>query len=281
MRVVLVFLLVLAPLLPAFAQKVKSVECEYVYHAPENMTLENAKRTALERAQIQAIANEFGTVVSQTNITNLSGSGVDFQAIGMSEVKGEWIEDIDKPVYNIEFDDGLIVITVRVKGKVRETMLAKADCVARVLRNGKEDRFESDKFFDGDQFYISFYSPSNGYITVYLSDNKGDTFCLLPYPSQQEANFPVSANWRYLLFDQDEGDIYTEEYTFTCASPPENNQIYVIFSPNKFTKALDNKTSEQLPRVLSNHDFQKWLAKCRRQDPEMQVIRKYITINHQ
>ena len=98
MRVVLVFLLVLAPLLPAFAQKVKTVECEYVYHAPENMTLENAKRTALERAQIQAIANEFGTVVSQTNITNLSGSGVDFQAIGMSEVKGEWIEDIDKPV---------------------------------------------------------------------------------------------------------------------------------------------------------------------------------------
>lgn len=281
MRQAFVIFLLLLSFIVVSAQKVKTVECEYVYHAPENMTLENAKRTALERAQIQAIAIEFGTAVSQTNITNLSGSGVDFQSIGMSEVKGEWIEDVAEPEYNISFDDGMVVIRVHVKGKIRESRPAEVDCIARVLRNGKEDRFESDKFFNGDQFYISFHSPSNGYITVYLSDAQGNAYCLLPYPSQQDANFKVDANRRYLLFDPDEGDIYTEEYTFTCTNPPENNQIYIIFSPNKFTKALDNKTAELLPRMLSDRDFHKWLAKCRRRDPEMQVIRKYITINHQ
>lgn len=56
---------------PIFSQKMKTVEGEYTYHAPENVTLEEAKRTTLDRAKIQAIADAFGTIVSQNNATSV------------------------------------------------------------------------------------------------------------------------------------------------------------------------------------------------------------------
>ena len=56
-------LLLLALSLPVMAQKTKTVEGEYTYYAPENVTPEQAKRIALERAKTQAIADEFGTIV--------------------------------------------------------------------------------------------------------------------------------------------------------------------------------------------------------------------------
>ena len=99
----LIFLLTLTS--TVFAQKMKTVEGEYTYHAPENVTVEQARRTALDRAMIQALADEFGTIVSQSNATRVENrnghSDIDFLSIGGSEVKGEWIETIGEPIYNI------------------------------------------------------------------------------------------------------------------------------------------------------------------------------------
>lgn len=53
----------------AFSQKTEKVTATYTYHAPENVTLEEAKRTALDRAKISAIADAFGTLVTQNNST--------------------------------------------------------------------------------------------------------------------------------------------------------------------------------------------------------------------
>ena len=64
----------------------------------------------------------------------------------------------------------------------------------------------------------------------------------------------------------------------TCDDDLEHNLLYIIFSPNKFTKALDARSNEELPRELVADEFQEWLAKNRRRDKEMQLIRKSITI---
>ena len=37
----------------SYAQRTRKVHGEYIYHAPENVSLEQAKKTALSRAQIQ------------------------------------------------------------------------------------------------------------------------------------------------------------------------------------------------------------------------------------
>lgn len=266
----------------AAAQRVETVEAEYIYYAPENVSPGQAKQIAVERAQIKAIADEFGTIVSQTNLTNVSNingdSDIDFQSIGMSEVKGEWIETLEEPEFEISFEKEMLVVKVYVKGKAREVVAANIDCEAKLLRNGKDDKFESYEFKDGDQFFLSFCTPVKGYIAVYQLDNKGQAYCLLPYPSQEDAQNEIKANKRYLFFDWESGNEFTEEYYMTCDDDLEHNLLYIIFSPNKFTKALDARSNEELPRELVADEFQEWLAKNRRRDKEMQLIRKSITI---
>lgn len=279
-------LLSLLSSLPVLSQKVKVVESEYVYHAPENITLEQAKTTALDRAKIQAIADAFGTIVSQSNSTrieNLNGaSTIDFFSIGGSDVRGEWLETIGEPQYEVFYDQEMLVIKVSAKGRIREIISATIDINARVLRNGTEDKFESEEFRHGDDLYLSFVSPIDGYLAVYLVDADQRAYCLLPYRNQSNGIYKITANRRYTFFNTKEAEPqerqYVDEYTMTCERSSEQNQIYIVFSPQPFAKAADNAMAELLPRELGFEDFHKWLAKSRRYDKEMVLDKRIIRI---
>lgn len=280
----LLLLLLLTSSSIVFSQELKTVEGDYTYYAPENVTMEQAKRTALERAMLQAVADEFGTIVSQQNVTRVENQGgrsdVDFLSFGGSEAKGEWIETIGEPIYNIRYEGNMLVITCKVRGKAREIVTAQIDLTAKVLRNGTEEKFESAEFRNGDDLYLLFQSPVKGYLAVYLMDADGQAFCLLPYRSQTEGVYPVKANQRYVFFNERLAP-YSErpqvdEYVMTTERSSEYNQICVIFSPNQFVKAVDGNADEGLPRQLSSDDFNKWLVKCRKRDKDMST--KTVTI---
>lgn len=258
---------------------------EYTYNVPENVDLEKAKLIALDRVKIKLIADEFGTIVSQSNSTSVKNSNgksdIDFISVGGSEVRGEWVETIGQPVFKPSFVDGQLIINVRIKGKIREFVSANANFKALVLRNGTDDKYEDDNFKSGDALFLSFISPVSGYVVVYLVDNDGTAFCLLPYQNQEQGNVKVNGKERYVFFSErfSPQDLkpYVDEYTITCSHTQELNQIYVIFSPNTFVRAIDGKKEETLPRELSYEDFQKWLAKSRIKDKAMTY--KQFTIN--
>ena len=116
--------ILLISLIPSivFGQKLKTVEGVCEYHVPEHLSQKEAKQNALERAKIQAIADEFGTTLTQideTRISNLNGkSNADYFSIGESEVKGEWIETIGEPKFEYYLDkDGWQIIKVTVKAR--------------------------------------------------------------------------------------------------------------------------------------------------------------------
>lgn len=284
-----IFLTIVACLLflpTTFAQKLKTVEGEYTYHAPENVTMEQAKRTALDRAMIQALADEFGTIVTQqsaTRVENSNGqSDIDFLSIGGSEVKGEWIETIGEPIYDIRYEGNMLVVVCRVKGRAREITSAAIDFQPKILRNGTDDKFESDQFRSGDDLYLSFQSPVAGYLAVYLVDAESQAYCLLPYRNQPDGIYTVEANHHYLFFNTRLTPLserpFVDEYVMTCERETEYNQIYVIFSPNHFAKAIDTNANAVLPRQLSYDDFLRWLAKCRKSDLEMNVKKVLIMV---
>ena len=268
------------------AQKQQKVENIYTYRAPENISVEQAKRIALERAQIDAIATAFGTSILQHNSTLVSNknghSDIDFRSISSSDVQGEWIETIGEPQYDISFEKEMLIVSCKVKGIIREIVSADIDIKAKVLRNGTEDRFESTEFKSGDDMFLSFQSPVDGFLAVYLLDNNGDAFCLLPYKAQTDGIQKISANTSYVFFSEKNVPLteraLVDEYTLTCEHSMENNQIYVIFSPNPFVKATDNDMGELLPREIDRGAFQKWLAKVRRKDKHANFISKLITI---
>lgn len=273
----------------AVAQKIVKVHGEYVYRGPGNVSLTEARRIALERAKIQALADKFGTVVSRTNattVTNREGrSSVDFMTIGASEVRGEWIETIGEPVYTDPFyEQGMLVFKVEVEGRAREIKGAGVDCEVRLLRNGTEPRFESETFRSGDDLYLYFKSPADGFLTVYLHDEAlGRVYCLLPYKASSSATYPIEHDRPYVFFSAKaataEERAVVDEYTMTCSRSTEHNTVYVVFSPNMFAKANSTVSAELLPRELSFKDFQEWLAECRTHDVGMEVWTKRIVVS--
>lgn len=288
------FTIVMILFLPLFclAQKTKKVSVEYSYVVPANMSISEAKEVALDRAQAQAIADEFGTLVIQTNSTIVSNEGGKsenkFYSIGDSEVKGEWIETTKEPQYEILYQDATLVLNIRVEGVIREVKRAEIDYELKILRNGTTPQFENLEFKSGDDLYVIFKSPIDGFLSIYLLGEDDQAYCILPYSGQTNGVFKVNANKSYILFsakdatDEIPQDVVEELY-LTCEKQLEINQIYILFSPNLFSKCMDEDVVVKedgtiLPRHLDAKNFHKWLAKCRKKDPYMVVDKRIIQI---
>ena len=267
------------------AQKVYSVCGEYTYYNEGNQTTNEAKRIALENARIQALANEFGTIISQSTTqqeTALNGKESSyFSQLNASEVKGEWLEDVGEPKYEISVVEDMIIVKCSICGKAREISNDAVDFTATILRNGTEAKFADVKFHDQDDMYLQFKSPVDGYVSAYLVDETQNAYCLLPYGNDADGQQQVKHNEEYIFFSvkkaKEEADL-VDEYTLTCNNEIERNQIYVIFSPKPFTKATDEGEDNLQPRHLEFKDFQKWLTTRRKRDTQMGVKVMHLEI---
>ena len=272
-----------------FAQKVKTVSAEYTFYAPETMSVEEAKRTALDRAKIQAIADEFGTIVSQSTSTVISTkngeSDSQFFSIGGSDVKGEWIETIGEPKYSINYKNNQLVVHCTVKGKAREIVSAEIEYIAKPLRNGISLKFESKEFRDGDDLYLYFETPVDGFLAVYLLDETTQTvYNILPYKEQSSPAIEVKANQEYIFFSREKAEKnerrLVDEYTLSCENDKEFNTLYVLFSPNDIGKRNGFDSSiEDKPDNISFKNFKQWLSKSLSKDRNLQFQEINITIS--
>ncbi len=283
-RIIILSFLLLCSISSLYAQKTKTVETDYTYYAEENVSPAQAKMISLARAQQKAVAEAFGTMVTRNNVTRIENnngkSDIKMLSMGGSEAKGEWIETIGEPVITIgAIEKGMYPVTVHIKGKVREILDAAIDVNVKILCNGTSDKFENSHLRSGNALYVSFETPIDGFVTIYLLDAEGDAFRMLPYQKQNVGAYSVKSGQRYVFFDK--GSVppaqfnETDEYFMTCNGTSELNFLYVIFSPKTFTKALDKKGEKndkyELPPTLSFADFQKWLAVCRKHDLSMVV----------
>ena len=266
------------------AQKTEKACATFTYYAEGNETVNQAKLKALEGAKLQAIAQTFGTFVSQSTVSSdrVENGQEDnyFYQLSDSEVKGEWMEDVGEPQYQVEYAQDMLIVTCTMCGKVREISNAATDFEATVLRNGTEKRFADTRFHAGDEMFMWFRSPIDGYVAIYFVDEKMTAYCLLPYISNTTGQHPVKHNEEYIFFSKQKAkeNAYADEFRLTCDNSIEHNRLYVIFSPVPFTKAIDNQEKEGLPRQLSYEEFNKWLGKSRRHDAKMGVKVMHIEI---
>lgn len=259
------------------AQELRTASGSELFVIPKNMTLEQAEASAVEQAKLRIIADNFGTIVdSGTTMIMSNSNGESYSrsfTFGETEVKGEWIETtsgpfIEKKVINDEF-----VLEVTIAGKIREIVTAPVLFNAKVLRNGVTDNCESDSFRNGDYMYMSFQSPEDGYLSIYITDGN-DVQCLYPYKGLPSEYMHVSADIRHLFFSKEHSGIIdpnrVDKCRLGCQNDNEPNRIYLIFSPNKYSKAVDYSASEdKMPRHLSFKEFHNWLSKLRRLDKEL------------
>lgn len=275
MKKFLFLALMMASVFSLYCQKTVKVCGDYTYYPPENITVEKAKNIAVERAKIKALEDEFGSIMSQSNTTVTKNSGeisdVNFYFLGGSEVKGDWIEDIEvnvKPSYI----DGTLIINSHVCGKARAITSARVDLDIHTLCNGTE----SSNYKSGDLFSVKFKSPVSGYLAVFFLDPISDkVYCLLPYTdgvaravkSRTEYTFFCSKD---PLYSELQEDMFLEADTDL-----DMNHLFFVFSTNSFNMPL---TDDGEISTLSFENYNKWIQKNKIKDAKIQVEEKIVEI---
>lgn len=261
---------------------------EYVSNNP-NEGPEQAKINAFVAAKQKALEERFGLDVSKiTNTLQINRndgkevkSSSNVFSVGEVAVRGEWIETISEQVLSQSYVNGFWVVKVKVEGRARNYSTEKADIQYTFLKD-VDDMDAPVAFRDGSDLFLRFISPVAGQLCVYLVDETQNAYCLLPYMNNQTGSQRIDANKEYIFFST-KYDNDADEYTLNCERSLEHNAIYLVFSPNDFTKAVDkqggkNFRDEQLPRELTYEALMKWLAKNQTCDENMVVRREVVTI---
>ena len=277
-----------------YAQRIREVSATITYNAPEDMSVTDAKLKAMAKAKIQAIADKFGTFVTQANFTQTEShngeSNTDFVFLGESVVQGEWIEDTSEPEFTIRHEDNMTIVTCTVHGRARERKFADVNFTSKVLCNGITPQYEKYDFQSGDNIYLSFQSAKDGYVAVFLLNAvEKNATCLLPFAFDEDGQCFVKHDKEYVFFNNDRKvvdgwlvtvDASQQPYQLYCEGKMEINQLIVIFSPNPFTLPIGMAGEGHDAKTLSMIRFEKWLAEARGRDGQMSVEAKTIHISN-
>lgn len=274
-----------------FASKPEKVSITYTYESNDKSeSQQTVVQHAYTKAQQRVLEDKFGVDVSSIVVSldqerernGYSATSEDFFSLGGTTSRGEWIQTLEEKVVEApSFRDGEWRVVVYVEGLARPKN-GEPIHLSYQFVNHTDDRLPRSAFHDGDDLFMRFASPVAGMLCVYLVDANKDVYCLLPYQLGQVGCQPIEANTDYLFFTTTT-DRSADEYTLNTQTNEENNVLYIVFSPNKFSKAKDNKGAtnwrdEQLPRTLSYPDFLNWLSKNQIKDEEMVVLTEVVTI---
>lgn len=263
--------------LAAMAKGEQVVTGKYTFYGEGSLSRTECERRALEGARIKALADAFGTTISQHDFSqdkiDASGERNFYSTLSETEVKGEWLEDIGEPQYERALDsDFNLMVTCTIKGRARAMSNSAPDFDTKVLRNGKTVRYADTQFKSGDDMYIYFKAPVDGYLVVYMVGDDNTVSTLLPYRESAYGAVRIRAGHEYVFFDPaapNGRDETVDEIQLCTEADVETDRIYVLFSPNVFYKANDTFNGELLPRTVPLADFRKWLSKTRKADDAM------------
>ncbi len=216
-------------------------------------------------------------VEQEANLTVESGKSR-FNIIGTTKVKGEWVETIDEPKFTegfreIKGDNGKqmeLWITCNIKGRAKEaTPKANIETYTLSYPNAASKSFT---FHTGDNLYLYFKSPVNGYLSVYLDDGK-NIYKILPYNDMtSESCVKVIADKEYVFFSKSKEHNYfgnsIDELELFTPLKIESNKIHVLFSESIYQKPMltEAKVLEGdylRPKSLSRQQCADWIAETK------------------
>ncbi|MDE7402739.1 MAG: DUF4384 domain-containing protein [Muribaculaceae bacterium] len=277
-------LLCLNSLIAHGAGAVREISGEYTYYDDGRKSRVEIMEIAATQARLEALAREYGTLLTQTiqqnDIVKNGRETNDFLALSSTEVKGEWLGDTQEPKYEFSMDANQnLIVTCKVRGRAREISNEAVDFEAIVLRNGTKRANSGNEFRNGDELFLLFNPSSDGYISVYLEDEHRQVHELLPYPRDTKSELKLKRGEDYVFFSEKlGGGKYgpEEELIMTAEDEREYNRLYVIFSPNPYSRPV-TRNSGGLNSTTSS-EFTKWLLKTRQKDNKMGVHTMLLTI---
>ena len=276
------------------AQKIIKANGSAQVRQERDMTFEDATSLAIEKAKINAIESVFGTYVEQQTDMTIEDGITSFNIIGTTRVKGEWIETINEPqikTINRKEDSkfgkqDVIYIKCIIKGKVRKVR-PRAILKSEIL-NSPNVQSRSSDFIEGEQLYVYFKSPTEGFLSIFLEDGES-VYRLLPYSNMTLENkngVHIQGDIDYLFFSSQHNSFIkssVDEMIMTLSKERiEYNYIYIVFSNEKYVKPSLQKSYQTqdkiIPASLSHYEFESWISNNKISSESFQVIKKKISI---
>lgn len=269
--------------LAGFSQSVKTVMVSDTFIVPASMSVDEAKKKVVERAKIKAIEQTFGSIVTQHNsilVSNVNGkSDSYFHSLGASEIKGEWIETIGEPKFDIVYSENELTVSCSLKGKIREIMQPEIEFMATLTRNGASEKFASDEFKDGDEIYLLFRASVDGYISVFLNQNDM-VYRLLPYKGENTTGHKISKNTSYIFFHKSTpDDSLVDEYVLYADNDTDLADVIILFSPTIPGLSLFGNDVYDEPLSTKFETFNDWIVKRRSKDIYSRLLVLPISIS--
>lgn len=290
---------------PAFCQEAEVVKITQTAEifATADESENSGRQRAIEEARIEGIRKHFGLSLRQTNeITDRVQGGPQAYSVTTTDVNGEWIEDFKNPKVEISPAEGGKKYKATVYGLARRISRQHVDLDVRLLYGTDSERQQcKGDYNEGDNFYLYFCSPIDGYLVVYLRDDDEDQTmqAILPYDGQGGEAYPIKADKEYIFFSKEMAEPEmaraTSSFKLYSRKQKDVNVAYIVFSPNPFSrsKTKENRSQEQsavigtekinlMPRETTAKEFNKWLSKRQVEDSRLQLKMKPITItkNH-
>jgi hypothetical protein len=278
--------------MPFYAQQLHHVCGEVNYVVPETQTVAEAKHTAVLQARIQALAEEFGTVITQNStLTTHTREGVassSFNSISENDVRGIWVEDTKEPVINVLSNNDLMVIHAKVCGKAKPIESSQVELEVQTLNygfcNGEVHPFrsgyETTQYNDSDFFGVRLRSPVDGYVALLIRDDNTDNVSIvMPYMGGDGYAREVKSNQEYFfLTDADPEFPYPASTILTTERKVEHNTLIVVFSQHRFSGSVSGQGDWFYEMDVPK--YQKWIQSMRKHDLTMQTQEIILTINN-
>ena len=296
------FLFIVFPLVSYSQDVVRSGGVAQV-RLEDRHSLNETKEMALELAKINAIEKAFGSYVEQDSDVDIENGNPNFKIIGNTRVRGEWLKTLEsnfmentrrvKRRKRKNMDE--MWITCEVEGLIRE--IRKPEVVLEMQpRNCVSDLCRTYDFKNGESFYLTFRTPVDGYLSIYMLQEDEKAYCIFPYQAMKgvyKNAVPVKSDHEYLLFSSHEeltehegfSNLLVDELFMHTDREKEFIEMYAVFSTEEYIRPLldsglsqINESDFEVPESLNQSDFVFWLQENRIHDPEFLYKRMIITI---
>ncbi len=272
--------------------EVNLISGEATLRLTDNISRDQAKQLVEEEAIANALRNAYGTRIARNVFTRMQANDQGDQYVEQtlqaeSMIQGEWLETTSSKVK--EFTEknarGEVELWIKasVTGKARKLEVLPPVVDFRTLRQ-PDTSFATDFFRPGDQLFVSFEAPEDGFLQLYIEDN-GRIYQLLPYSGQSQSALNLRAGEPYILFSTDQAHNYlpnphfVEDEIILTADRNDiaHHRLFAVFSPDALPlMRLDAQPGGK--RSISTANFQQQLTRLRLARPGSVFV--YATTLH-
>lgn len=282
------FFFLMATIMPlvSYAQRTAKVVGEWEVKISDDteVTFYEAKKRCIELAKNNAIKQEFGEWIGHTiDIVDYSKDGKSSNSSYEERIvvrgKGEWLEDVRAPELEMKYIDGTIFLKARVWGNAREVVSNNVMLKWMIQHDDNGIRKATTILQNRERFFVNFISPIDGYVAIYLMEDNGNGSCLLPYRRSNVRSYKVKGGKDYTFFDKEmDLDPLVDRLVLSTKKSRERFTIWLVFSPNEFTKCLDKAVDSKHPNAVSIKEFREWKLQNQLIDHNMQFESRTVIV---